>query len=171
MTNRGLLLTITEPPPGMEEEFNAWYDEEHLPERLSIPGFLSARRWVCDAPSGEGKYLATYELESAAVLASPQYLARFEKPTPWTRRCLGKAVVFRRWACEQNEPGAGDPDPAARALVLVLGSSRPAPPSIQGTLQARRFVASAGEPVHIVLVELAGEAPLAAPHRVYRSMR
>ena len=39
--NRGLLLTMTEPPRGMEEEFNAWYDEEHLPERLSIAGFRS----------------------------------------------------------------------------------------------------------------------------------
>jgi len=38
----------------MEEEFNAWYDSEHLPERLAIPGFRSAR---------EGKYLATYELD------------------------------------------------------------------------------------------------------------
>src|SRR6185436_12287249 len=28
--NRGLLLTMTEPPPAMEEEFNAWYDTEHL---------------------------------------------------------------------------------------------------------------------------------------------
>ena len=28
--NRGLLLTMTEPPPAMEEEFNAWYDDEHM---------------------------------------------------------------------------------------------------------------------------------------------
>jgi hypothetical protein len=48
MSRRGLLLTMTEPPPAMEEEFNAWYDREHLPERLSIPGFRSARRWVAD---------------------------------------------------------------------------------------------------------------------------
>ena len=41
MTSRGLLLTLTEPPPAMEEEFNAWYDTEHLPERLSIPGVQS----------------------------------------------------------------------------------------------------------------------------------
>jgi hypothetical protein len=36
---RGLLLTLTEPPAAMEEEFNAWYDTEHLAERLAIPGF------------------------------------------------------------------------------------------------------------------------------------
>ena len=44
MSNRGLLLTITEPPPAMEEEFNAWYDTEHLAERRAIPGFRSALR-------------------------------------------------------------------------------------------------------------------------------
>jgi len=60
VSNRGLLLTITEPPPAMEEEFNAWYDTEHLAERLAIPGFRSARRWTLDGPSGAGKYLATY---------------------------------------------------------------------------------------------------------------
>jgi len=171
MTRRGLLLTITEPPPAMEEEFNAWYDDEHLPERLSIPGFLSARRWERDGRPGDGKYLATYELESAAVLNSPQYLARFQQPTPWTRRCLGKTVVFRRWACEQTEPGAAEPDRAAKALILVLGSSPPSLPAAAGALQSRRFVASEGEPAHVALVELAGDAPQEAVHRVYRSLR
>jgi len=31
MTMKGLLLTVTEPPAQMEEEFNAWYDSEHSP--------------------------------------------------------------------------------------------------------------------------------------------
>lgn len=48
MTRLGLLLTLTEPPPAMEEELNAWYDEEHLAERLAIPGVRSATRWVAD---------------------------------------------------------------------------------------------------------------------------
>lgn len=120
---RGLLLTMTEPPPAMEEEFNAWYDTEHVPERLSIPGFRSARRWVADLAPGEGKYLATYELDSDAVLSSAAYLARFEGATPWTRRCLGKAVVFHRWGCRQTDPGDADPQPTARALLLVAGEA------------------------------------------------
>ena len=52
----------------------------------------SARRVAgCDCPTGDGKYLATYELDSPAVLQSPPYLARFRNQTPWSRRCLGKA--------------------------------------------------------------------------------
>ena len=95
MTRLGLLLTMTEPPAGMEEEFNAWYDTEHLAERLAIPGFRSATRWVADVAPGEGRYLATYELDSLQVLSSADYLARFQNQTPWSLRCLGKAVVFK----------------------------------------------------------------------------
>jgi hypothetical protein len=152
MSRRGLLLTITEPPPYMEEEFNAWYDTEHLPERLSIPGFLSARRWVADCKPGEGKYLATYELESPAVLVSPAYLGFFEKPTPWTKRCLDNTVVFKRWACEQVSPGNAEPHARAKAVVPVFGDSTH---SIPAALQVRSFLAAAGEPRRVAIYELA----------------
>jgi hypothetical protein len=142
--NRGLLLTLTEPPPAMEEEFNAWYDEEHLAERLAIPGFRSATRWVADVPPGQGKYLATYELDSPAVLSSSAYLERFNHQTPWSRRCLGKAVVFKRWACEQVEPGGADPHLSARALLLNH--------VVREALQVRQFLAQSGE--RITLCEL-----------------
>jgi hypothetical protein len=172
---RGLLLTMTEPPPLMEEEFNAWYDTEHLAERLAIEGFRSARRWVADVAPGEGKYLATYELDAPAVLQSPEYLARFESATPWTRRCLAKCVVFRRWTCEQTEPGTADPHPMASALLLVAGDT-PVPLTLPGALQIRRFVASAGNPRHIALAELAWDGVRSLPAvpagglaRVYRA--
>lgn len=155
---RGLLLTLTEPPPPMEEEFNAWYDEEHLGERLAIPGFRSAQRWVADLASGAGKYLATYELDSLAVLSSPAYLQRFENPTPWSRRCLGKAVLFKRWACEQVEPGNADPHPDAKAVVLNT--------EVPDALQCRKFMATSGE--RIVLSELADSRMKAGTGLVYR---
>ncbi len=169
MSRRGLLLTMTEPPPSMEEEFNAWYDSEHMPERLSIPGFRSAQRWVADCKPGEGKYLATYELESPAVLSSLSYLSFFEKPTPWSQRCLGKAVVFRRWAYEQLEPGDADPHAAAQAIAVAFENEI----TFRGAiLQARRFMAPSGEPRHIVLYELADPAiALPASYRAYRLYR
>jgi len=175
VSNRGLLLTITEPPPAMEEEFNAWYDDEHLAERLAIPGFRSARRWMFDGAPGEGKYLATYELDSPAVLESPAYLARYNNQTPWSRRCLAKTVAFKRWACEQIGPGAAEPHPLAKALLLVAADSPIESLAVPGALQTRRFVASAGEPRHIALVEFAGvTTDLPAPElgwfmRLYRA--
>jgi len=154
---RGLLLTLTEPPAGMEEEFNAWYDTEHIPERLAIPGFRAARRWV-----HEKTYLATYELDSLEVLSSSAYLSRYENPTPWSSRCLGKCVTFKRWACEQVEPGDADPHPAAAGLALAMQSAR-----FSGVLQLRRFAADSGE--KIALYELSDlRQPGAIVYRLYK---
>ena len=159
MSRRGLLLTMTEPPAAMEEEFNAWYDDEHLPERLAVPGYRSAQRWVAQVPADKGKYLATYELDTAAVLQSPAYLQRLNNPTPWSSRCLKACVVFRRWACEQASPGMADPDPRARALLFCAGDA-PYEKAIAGALQARRFMDPQGKPRHVTLVELAAPLPL-----------
>jgi len=172
MAKRGLLLTLTEPPAAMEEEFNAWYEDEHLPERLAIPGFRSARRWVAEGRPGEGKYLATYELDSPDVLRSPAYLARFENPTPWSRRCLDRTVVFRRWACEQD--GAADPHAQCKALIVIAAGQAPAAYEGPGVLQVRRFNAFSGEPKHIALIELSSPEPRVLPAaefaRLYRAM-
>ena len=154
---------MTEPPPAMEEEFNAWYDTEHLAERLAITGFRSARRWVASCAPGEGKYLATYELDSPGVLQSGEYLARFANATPWTRRCLDKTVLFRRWACEQIEPGDADAHPLAKAVLLIARDAPFDAPEMAGALQARRFVAHAGTPAHIALIELASPAQARLP--------
>jgi hypothetical protein len=167
---------MTEPPAAMEEEFNAWYDTEHMQERLAITGFRSARRWVADTAPGEGKYLATYELDSPGVLYTPEYLARLGSQTPWSQRCLGKCVVFRRWACEQTNPGDADPHPAAKALLFVCGDVPLKPYSVPEALQARAFAASSGEPRFISLFDLPKNAvarlpPVAAGTlvRLYRS--
>ena len=102
-----------------------------------------------DCKPGEGKYLATYELDSLAVLQSPAYLARFQNQTPWSKRCLGKAVVFKRWACEQAWRRAIR-IPRPRALVPGLSDKAASPyPSM---LQIRKFAASTGE--RIALYEL-----------------
>jgi hypothetical protein len=155
---RGLLLTLTEPPAGMEEEFNAWYDTEHIPERLGIPGFRSARRWV-----HEKTYLATYELDSLEVLGSSAYLSRYENPTPWSSRCLGKCVTFKRWACEQVEPGDADPHPAATGLGLTMQSA-----NFSEVLQLRRFTADSGE--KIALYELSSPRQSGAlVYQLYKS--
>jgi hypothetical protein len=156
--SRGLLLTLTEPPPAMEEEFNAWYDSEHIPERLAIPGFRSARRWVRG-----GTYLATYELDSPQVLSSSEYLARYQNQTHWSRRCLGKCLTFKRWACTQVEPGDADPHGAAVAMAFTHKPER-----FSAVLQSRRFAAESGEA--IFLYELSDPRQQSEDvYRLYRS--
>jgi hypothetical protein len=78
----GLLLVMIEVDPAHEDEFNRWYNEEHLPERAACPGFVSARRFV--AVEGSPKYLALYELESPAVLESRAY-QQISPPSEWTK--------------------------------------------------------------------------------------
>src|SRR5512145_980900 len=81
----GLLMVWADIPAAREPDFNRWYNEEHLAERLAVPGFLSAARY--EAVKGGPKHLACYELESAAVLDSEAYKRVQATPTEWTRRC------------------------------------------------------------------------------------
>ena len=60
------LVIFSEPTEGQEEEYNRWYDAVHLPEVLSIPGFVSAQRFKLHSPMiGElpHKYLSIYEVD------------------------------------------------------------------------------------------------------------
>src|SRR5262249_61389454 len=65
------------------DEFDDWYDTEHLPERQRVPGFLVCHRWIgADDPKIS---VATYDLESADVLKEPGYLAiGGENLSPWS---------------------------------------------------------------------------------------
>lgn len=67
--SRHILVVLTNPTAGKEQEFNDWYTNKHLDEVIQIPGFVSARRFkLCDdqldgyTASGH-RYLALYELE------------------------------------------------------------------------------------------------------------
>jgi hypothetical protein len=61
-----ILVVITNPTPGQEDEFNRWYTEEHLDDVLRLPGFVAAQRFKLsiDGPKSlSGQYLAIYELD------------------------------------------------------------------------------------------------------------
>ena len=65
-----------------EEEFNAWYDTEHLPGLASVPGTISAKRFL--RTSGSPRYIACYELISPEVMKSKEWLAI--RHTAWSSR-------------------------------------------------------------------------------------
>src|SRR5919106_29455 len=87
----GLSMVWADVPADKEAEFNRWYNEEHLAERLAIPGFLSGARY--EAVKGGPKHLAVYELENAAVMDSPAYKKVQANPTPWTQRSGPQAIA------------------------------------------------------------------------------
>jgi len=67
-------------------EYYEWHNREHMPERVGIPGFLRGRRYV--ALAGRPEIFTLYEAESMAVLTGPDYTARLDNPTPWSRRMV-----------------------------------------------------------------------------------
>lgn len=81
----GLLVNAMNVAPEAEDDFNAWYDEEHIPALAAVPGTLAARRYVSgDDPEMSHRYVAIYHLESPEVTRSDAWKAAVD--TPWSAR-------------------------------------------------------------------------------------
>lgn len=78
-------------------EHDDWHTHEHLPERLSIPGFLRGTRWV--AVQGQPRYFVIYEVEQLATLTSSAYLERLNNPSPWTSKMMPHYRGMTRGFC------------------------------------------------------------------------
>jgi hypothetical protein len=72
--------------PEMKAEFEDWHTHEHMPERLSIPGFLRGTRWI--ALSGESSYFILYEAARWATITAGAYLEHLNNPTPWSQKIM-----------------------------------------------------------------------------------
>ena len=80
-----------------ESAFNDWYQQEHIPERLGLPGFIDVRRGM--ALGAGARYCALYTLDSIEALRSPAYLERLAQPTPRTRAIMAHFRNMNRSAC------------------------------------------------------------------------
>jgi len=88
IAGKGMLLTSMNIDAADEPEFNRWYDREHLEERVAIPGFLEARRYV--AHQGNPKYLSLYSTETFEVLDSPAYRIALANQTAWSKANIAR---------------------------------------------------------------------------------
>ncbi len=82
-----MYIVHTDIPDHIVDEYNAWYDKEHLPRCVGIPGVLRARRYLsvaCTSGNIGPKYLTAYELTGPDVWESPAALAA--RKTPWTEK-------------------------------------------------------------------------------------
>lgn len=114
--NKGFLLVLMQPPQTLEEEFNAWYDTEHIPERCAVPGIESGLRFVC--LDGFPRYLAMYDLARPEVMQSPDYLkVAHEQSSPWTKRVTSRVKIYRS-AGRQVYPGNVVTGRPARVTLL-----------------------------------------------------
>jgi hypothetical protein len=173
------------PEASWEEDFNDWYDREHIPQRMRVPGFISAQRY---RGAGKRHYLAVYEMESLAVLRTPAYQAIRQSPSERTQRMLSSVGGFTRYLAEPlgeqvNASAAGDPLESAH-LYSVLFTVPPereaefndwytrdhAPTLLENPdwLAVRRFRIADGEPAawtHLALHHLADRRALDSPER------
>lgn len=82
----GILAVYNDVEPALEDQFNQWYNRQHLAERVAVPGFQSGRRYR--GIDASHRYFAWYQTDNSEVLRSPQYLQRLEDPTRWTRQIM-----------------------------------------------------------------------------------
>jgi hypothetical protein len=101
MSDFGVLAIWNDCRAGREAEFDAWFQGEHLLERLAVPGFLFGRRH--QAISGTSGYFNFYMTESPAVLTSKPYLERLDNPTPMTRTIMSEVFInMNRTVCRRT---------------------------------------------------------------------
>ena len=145
MTQRALLMAIMEPTSVMEEEFDDWYDLEHLPQMRAVPGIDTATRFV--AIEGWPRYLAVYDLKDFAVLRSAAYRSMTGAGfTAWSRRNLSRVKGWQRLTFKQQSPGdVIIDDDCGALLVFVFKGSPDLGPAAEklsgepGVIQARAF--------------------------------
>jgi len=161
----GILLVTMEPPAVLEEEFNDWYDNEHIPERRSIEGFFNGLRMVCI--KGWPRYLAIYDLSNLSVLDSPGYLeVSGDNFSPWSKRVLNRVRGQYRAAGEQIFPGSKVTGSFSRLLLIrlrglkleqeseLIHSALKGYESVSGVNQIRIFrVSGQTQYDHIVIIE------------------
>ncbi len=169
----GLLMVWVDVPADKEKEFTRWYNDEHLAERLAIPGFLSGARY--EAVKGGPKHLACYELESPAVLESEAYKRVQANPTEGTRR-FGPEVIgttYIRNVYTMIHPKALTPPAAQSGMAPALQIGRMDVPrdvdqefntwyntvyvpnyeKVPGVIRGRRYRAVTGTPTYLTLYE------------------
>lgn len=125
-TSQAQLFVWTAIDPEHEADFNAWYDREHMEERVAIPGMLWARRYRAQSDSVR-RYLAIYRTESLGTFTSAPYRAAFTQQTDWSNRNFARMTdTQRRVMAVAAEAGFG----AGCATVLAeLAGDDPLPPS------------------------------------------
>lgn len=94
----GILAVWSDIAAEAEDDYTAWYEREHMFDRLIVPGFHRARHYL--TVSGSPKYFTYYETDDAAVMASAAYLASANHPTRWTQRILPYFLNTNRTACQ-----------------------------------------------------------------------
>ena len=143
---------------GAIAEHDDWHTHEHLPERLSLPGFRRGTRWV--AMRGSPRYFVMYEVDELGALQSAAYLERLNRPSAWTSRMMPHYRGMSRRLCTvSGSHGAGlgacgllvrfAPDAGTEASLRawLVEDILPSLPSRRGLGSAHLFEAALAPPM------------------------
>jgi len=167
---KGILIAAMNIAHAAEDEFHDWYDTEHLPERQRVTGFLVCERWI--GVDDRTVSVATYDLESVAVLQSPGYRAiGGDNLSPWSKRVTAQVDRLMRFEGDQILPGDELPPTGAGGLLVNAMNIAPsfeaefnewydkehipALSAVPGVLAARRFRGTSGNRTYVALYHLA----------------
>ena len=153
LLGKAVMLLSFDVAPEAIVEHDDWHTHEHIPERLTIPGFMRGSRWI--AEQGQPRYVVIYEVEGLDILASAAYLERLNNPTAWTTKMMVHYRGMTRGFCTVTDSfglGLGQtallihfkPEPGKETVVLkwLRGEALPRLPSKAGMASVYLFEAA-----------------------------
>jgi hypothetical protein len=165
----GLITVWLDVPEAHDEEFNDWYNLEHLRQCVDLPGFVRARRYkVDDAPL---RYLAWYETVDEKVESGPDFQGIVEKPTPWSQRVRKLYQDKRERMNFRLMRDVGDTTSTDAPWLYIVHTDIPDDVvgeynewydsehlprlvTVPGVVRARRYTATSGNPRYLTAYEL-----------------
>jgi hypothetical protein len=118
----GLFYVYTEPGSVDEAEFHDWYDHEHGPARLTVPGFRGARRYRA-LDDQKPTWLALYDLDSPEVIDSPAYKALGAQASDRDKSVAAGLATLDRRVYEQISSDGPGPGPVILAVAMSVPAS------------------------------------------------
>lgn len=120
LAGEGAVCIWNDIAPECRAEFYDWHINEHMPERVGIPGFLRGRRYIALDGATVPEFFTLYETVTFEVTVGQDYLNRLNAPTAWT---TAVTAHFRN---------------TARALTRVRASDGRGPGGLMATLRFAR---------------------------------
>ena len=160
-----------------QDEIDDWYDLEHIPQRIALPGFMATERWTVEGDTPLS--LTVYDVTTLDVLQSAPYLAiTGANMSPWTRRVFPR-TERNRYEAELTLDRRKLGREKAEGLLMVGMNVAPAMEAefnrwyveehvpnlfaLPGVLGARRYEARTGGQKHIAMYHMTSPDVQASP--------
>ncbi|CAA7270023.1 unnamed protein product [Cyclocybe aegerita] len=96
MADKGLLFVFAECGPDVkEDEFNDWYDNEHAPLRLTVPGISNAVRYKA-ADDKAPSWVAMYDTLYPSIMDGAAYKALASTASDRERALIPRLAMLNR---------------------------------------------------------------------------